>query len=100
MSKGSLETLVSPSFSSSRFREFDDDDAITNNNTFCNEVPLLLSNGYASKHKMAFDLAHIEIHFKTLGQDIQRNYVAPYELVDNDQDLLFTPYMFKDALNE
>ena len=58
------------------------------------------ANGYASKHEMAFDLAHIEIHFKTLGQDIQHNYVAPYELVDNDQDLLFTPYMFKDALNE
>jgi midasin (ATPase involved in ribosome maturation) len=41
-------------------------------------------------------LVHIQIHFG----DKLKNYIAPYTLVDDDESLLFTPYMFKDVLNE
>jgi hypothetical protein len=45
---------------------------------------------------MGESLVYIQIHFG----DKKKNYVAPYETVDNDEDVLFTPHMFKDALNE
>jgi hypothetical protein len=41
-------------------------------------------------------LVHIQIHFG----DKKNNYIAPYTIVDDDESLLFTPYMFKDVLNE
>jgi hypothetical protein len=41
-------------------------------------------------------LVHIQIHF---GNKIN-NYISSYSIVDDDESLLFTPYMFKDLLNE
>jgi hypothetical protein len=41
-------------------------------------------------------LVHIQIHF---GDKIN-NYISSYNIVDDDKSLLFTPYMFKDLLNE
>jgi hypothetical protein len=43
---------------------------------------------------MGESLVYVQIHF---GDKVQ-NYIAPYEIVDNDENILFTPYMFKDAL--
>jgi hypothetical protein len=43
---------------------------------------------------MGETLVYIQIHFG----DKVKNYIAPYEVADNDENVLFTPYMFKDAL--
>jgi hypothetical protein len=43
---------------------------------------------------MSKTLVHVQIHFG----DKTKNYIAPYDIADNDEDVLFTPYMFKDAL--
>jgi hypothetical protein len=43
---------------------------------------------------MSKTLIHVQIHF---GNKLN-NYIAPYDIEDNDEDVLFTPYMFKDAL--
>ena len=43
---------------------------------------------------MSETLVHVQIHFG----DKTKNYIAPYDIADNDEDVLFTPYMFKDAL--
>ena len=41
-------------------------------------------------------LVHVQIHFG----DKKNNYIAAYDTTDNDKNLLFTPYMFKDVLSE
>jgi hypothetical protein len=43
---------------------------------------------------MGESLVYVQIHF---GNKLQ-NYIAPYEIIDNDENVLFTPHMFKDAL--
>jgi hypothetical protein len=43
---------------------------------------------------MSKTLVHVQIHFG----DKTNNYIAPYDIDDNDENILFTPYMFKDAL--
>ena len=45
---------------------------------------------------MSEALVHVQIHFGNKNN----NYIAPYNIVDDDDSLLFTPYMFKDVLNE
>jgi hypothetical protein len=45
---------------------------------------------------MSEALVHVQIHFGNK----KNNYIAPYNIVDDDESLLFTPYMFKDVLNE
>ena len=41
-------------------------------------------------------LVHIQIHFG----DKENNYIAAYDTADDVENVLFTPYMFKDILNE
>jgi hypothetical protein len=41
-------------------------------------------------------LVHIQIHFG----DKENNYIADYDTTDDDENLLFTPYMFRDILYE
>ena len=43
---------------------------------------------------MSKALVYVQIHF---GDKIN-NYIAPYDIADDDEAVLFTPYMFKDAL--
>jgi hypothetical protein len=45
---------------------------------------------------MSEALVQVQIHFGNK----KNNYIAPYNIVDDDESLLFTPYMFKDVLNE
>jgi hypothetical protein len=45
---------------------------------------------------MGETLVHIQIHFGNK----ENNYIAPYDIADNDENVLFTPHMFKDVLNE
>ena len=54
------------------------------------------AHSYTSEYKMGESLVYIQIHFG----DKNKNHIAPYETVDNDEDVLLTPHMFKDALNE